>query len=231
MAAAPSLADLRQLLAARFPASVRRAEALVPTGVAALDEALGGGLPGGAFTELVCAPSRGGGLALAGLIAETRKARQRLALLDAADGFSPEDLPSELLEHIVWCRCGRGSGGGGGVGPSATGREAASFWLVADLILRDAHFAAAVLDLRGVPERILLRTPGSTWYRLQRAVEQSAIATLVLSAVPVVPGVRHRLRLETSHRVRDLRAERETLVAALAPRQERSRGALHLSSA
>lgn len=216
MPASPSLADLRQLLAARFPAAVRRAETLVPTGVAALDQALGGGLPGGAFTELVCSHSGGGGLTLAGLITETRKARQRLALLDAANGFAPEDLPAELLEHLVWCRCG--------------GTDLSPLWLVADLILRDSHFAVAVLDLRGVPERALLRTPGSTWYRLQRAVEQSSVATLILSPTPVVPSVRHRFRLSTPHHAPDLRADRERLVTALSPEHERARGAFHLSA-
>lgn len=216
MPASPSLADLRQLLAARFPTATRRGESLVPTGIEALDHALGGGLPGGAFTELVCAPSGGGGLALAGLITETRKARQRLALIDAANGFSPEDQPPELLEHIVWCRCG--------------GADLSPLWLVADLILRDAHFSAAVLDLRGVPERALLRTPGSTWYRLQRAVEQSSIATLVLSPTPVVPGVRHRFRLASPHHAPDLRAGREDLAVALSPQHERARGSIHLSA-
>lgn len=216
MPASPSLADLRQLLAARFPASVRRAETFVPTGVAALDQALGGGLPGAAFTELVCAPCGGSGLVLAGLISETRKARQRLALLDASNGFSPEDQPPELLEHIVWCQCG--------------GSDLSPLWLVADLILRDSHFAAAVLDLRGVPERALLRTPGSTWYRLQRAVEQSAIATLILSPTPVVPSVRHRFRLAVPHHAPDLRLDQRRLSTALAPEHERARGAFHLSA-
>lgn len=188
----------------------------MPTGVPALDDALGGGLPGGAFTELVCAPSGGGGLALAGLITETRKARQRLALLDAANGFSPEDQAPELLEHIVWCRCGV--------------EDSSALWLVADLVLRDTHFAAAVLDLRGVAERALIRTPGSTWYRLQRAAEQSSVATLILSPAPVVPSVRHRFRLASQHHTSALRANRELLLTALSPEHERSRGAFHLSA-
>jgi len=216
MPASPSLADLRQLLAARFPTAARKAESLVPTGVASLDHALEGGLPGGALTELVCGPSTGSGLVLTRLIASTRKARQRIVLLDAADGFSPEDEAPEILEHIVWCRCG--------------GVDLSALWLVADLTLRDSHFAAAVIDLRGVPERALLRTPGSTWYRLQRAVEQSSVATLVLSPTPVVPSVRHRFRLAAPHHAPDLRMEREHLLHSLAPEHERARGAFHLSA-
>ncbi len=216
MPASPSLAELRQLLAARFPTQSRRVESVVPVGVPALDEALSGGLPTGAFTELVSTPTAGGGVVLDALIRTTRKARQRLAILDAADCFSPEEQAPELLEHLVWTRC--------------NGQDLSSFWAVADLLLRDSHFTAAVLDLRGVPERPLLRTPGTTWYRLLRALEQSSVSALVLSSTAVVPCARHRFSLRSTLSVGSFHSLRVDLAASLSPQHERVRGALHHSA-
>ena len=106
MSAAPTtLAALRSLLAVRFPEKIRRTGALVPTGVGAVDEALGGGLPAGRITELVSeTPGTGGQTVLAQLLRTTRLARQRLALIDGADGFAPAAVPADALRHLVWVR-------------------------------------------------------------------------------------------------------------------------------
>ena len=62
------LIELRQFLAERLPqarlgiAPARTASETVPTGLESVDRALGGGLPRGAFTELV-APGEGSGSA------------------------------------------------------------------------------------------------------------------------------------------------------------------------
>jgi hypothetical protein len=179
------LAELRRLLAARFPASARADSASVPTGEGVLDDALGGGLPAGAFTELVCTrPSSGGGLIVGSLLAATRAARQRVGLIDASDGFAPDEFSPEMLDHILWVRGKAGN--------------LASLWQATDLLVRDEHFSAVVIDLRGVGERDILRTPASTWYRLQRAVERSTVAVLVLSPVVAVPCAAHRIILEAS---------------------------------
>jgi hypothetical protein len=210
MPATPSLAELRQLLAARFPSASPRESPALPTGIPALDNPDAGGLSAGAFTELVCEGS-GGGLVLAALLAATRRARQRLALLDAADTFAPDDFPADLLEHLVWAR--------------GAGADLKPFWAAADLLLRDSHFAVVVLDLRGVPERELLRTPGPLWYRLQRALEQSGVAALVLSPLPASPCARRRFRLTGGLHAPALHTARATLCAELAAHPELRRGA------
>jgi hypothetical protein len=217
MPAVPTLAELRQLMAARFPSSVRREGSFVATGVAALDEALGGGLPTSAITEIVCASaSSGGGLALASLLTATRAERRRMALLDGADSFAPDELPPEILEHLVWVRVARSS--------------LKTFWAAADLLVRDAHFSVVVLDLRGVPELEALRTPGTTWYRLQRAIEQSATAALVLSPTALAPCATHRFVMEDSLTLGAMEAERTELSAQLAPRHDRQRAVRTLSA-
>ncbi len=209
----PSLSELRQLLAARFPPSPRRDDSVAPTGVAGLDEPLSGGLPAGAFTELICAGSAGGGLVLHSVLHTTRIARQRVGLIDAADSFCPDEIPAGLLDHLVWARGG---------GSSASG-DLKNIWSVADLLLRDPHFALVVLDLRGVSERELLRTPSATWYRLQHALEASRVAALVFSSTALVPCARHRFRLDDTLRAPAWTNERTALSAALQPVHERQR--------
>src|SRR6516164_3358947 len=102
-----TVAELRSLVAARSATRARVSNGVVPTGIPALDEALGGGLPAGQLTELVSAtPSSGGQCVLDRLLLATRATRQRVALIDGADGFVPGSLPSDTLRHLVWVRAG-----------------------------------------------------------------------------------------------------------------------------
>src|SRR5690606_10825798 len=107
LSASPQLAALRHLLAERFPATAPADHSLLPTGLAAIDEPTGGGLPAGALTELVCAaPSCGSQLLFGQLLAVTRTRRQRVALIDPADAFDPASFPAADLPHLVWARGG-----------------------------------------------------------------------------------------------------------------------------
>src|SRR6185312_2794153 len=147
----PTLQALRQLLAERFPEPPRPPGGVLATGLAGIDRALGGGLRGGHLTELVSErPSSGGQSLLAGLLASTRAARTRLALVDGADGFDPAALPPDCLRHLVWVRC----------------ENAEQAFSAGDILVRDGNYAAVVLDLRGLDERGLRRTPAGVWYRL-----------------------------------------------------------------
>ena len=85
-----TVSALRLLLAARFPERARRPCGGVSAAVRSIDDALGGGLPAGRLTELVSAvPSGGGQTVVAKLLEATQAARQRMALIDGADGFAP----------------------------------------------------------------------------------------------------------------------------------------------
>jgi hypothetical protein len=206
---APSqtVSALRSLLAARFPERNRRPCGGVSAGVPALDEALGGGLPAGRLTELVSAvPSGGGQTVVARLVAGTQAARQRMALIDGADGFAPEAVPDDLLRHLVWVRC----------------RGPVPALAVADILARDGNYAVVVLDLRGCAERSLRRTPASVWYRLQRAAEGGSVALLVQTTFPLVPAVPWRLILDVPFSLADAEEPREAVAGRLAVRTERS---------
>jgi hypothetical protein len=195
-----TLAALRSLLAARFPEKSRQPGGGVPTGVRAIDDALGGGLPGGRLTEVVSAkPSSGGQTLLTQLLVNSRAARRRVALVDAADGFAPETVPPDALRHLVWVRC----------------QNVAQALAAADVLVRDGNFSVVILDARGCDERELRRTPASGWYRLQRATEISTVAVLVQTTCPVVPAVPARLVLHTPQILGCQRLARDTLATQL----------------
>jgi hypothetical protein len=162
-----SLAALRLLLAERFSQAAPRPAAILPTGVAAIDEAGDGGLPVGGITEVVAlAPSSGGQLLIARLLAATRARRMRAALVDALDAFDPSSHEPSLLQHLVWVRC----------------RTLDEAMHAADLLVRDANLGLVMVDLRGVAVRALHGVPATTWYRLQRALERTAMAMVVFTA-------------------------------------------------
>ncbi len=201
---------MRSLLADRFPEKVRRTSGFVPTGVRALDEALGGGLPAGRITELVsAAPGTGGQTVLAQLLGMTRSARQRIALIDGADGFVPSEVPADALRHLVWVR----------------GRNTADAFAAADILVRDGNYGVVVLDLRGLAERALLKTSATTWHRLRCATEAGSVAVLVQSATPLVPAVPWRLVLRTTVPIGMQRMNRMELAHALPVEIERGHAA------
>jgi hypothetical protein len=208
MAAAPEkLAALRHLLAERFPAANRIAGRTLPTGIAAIDE-IAGGLPLGAVTELVCAaPSAGGQLFLGQLLATTRAARVRVALVDGLDAFDPCSYPADLLAHLLWVR----------------GRSVPESLQAADLLARDANLGLVVLDLQNAPATELRRIASRQWYRLQRAVEPSDLVLVIQTSQPTVPSAQLRLVLDRPHASAVFEQERPALIANLAPTLQRQR--------
>ena len=117
------------------------------------------------------------------LLVTTRNARQRVALVDAADGFAPECVPGDALRHLVWVRP----------------RSLAETMAAADVLVRDGNYAVVIMDLRGLAERELLTLPKAQWHRLQRAAESRPAAVLVQTTRGLVPAVPWRLLLRTTH--------------------------------
>ncbi|MEO6874452.1 MAG: hypothetical protein ABI222_06480 [Opitutaceae bacterium] len=181
-ASAVNLSALRQLLSERFPVANRPAHGVWPTGVPAVDEAAGG-LPRQSLTELVCtAPSSGGQLFIAQLLAVTRRQLARVALIDATDNFDPQSIPDGDLQHLVWVR-------------SRSLNEALAS---ADLLARESSLDLVILDLTYGAWSALRRVPAATWYRLQRAVEQTNLVFLALTPLRIVVSAQLRLQLTES---------------------------------
>ena len=129
------------------------------------------------MAEVVCAA--GGGLLLTTLVRATLRRRGLLALIDGGNAFDLAGVPKAALSRLLWVR-------------SPTAAKAVQ---AADLILRDGNLNLVVLDLRSIPTDETRKIPATSWYRLQRVVEPTTTAFVVLTRQPLVSGARPRLVL------------------------------------
>ena len=192
MPASSKIVDLRNLLAERFPQAPALSEQLrVRTGLAALDEATGGGLPKGAITELASPQvSAGSALLIYRLLRTAHAERYFVALIDGRDSFDPFSAGESLLRNLLWVRC----------------TKTLDAVKAADLLLRDGNFPLLILDLvLNAPEE-LRKIPQTSWYRLQRLVEPAPTAFLVLTRRSMISSAQLKLVLENRCGLRDLQA-------------------------
>lgn len=113
MASALALrAQIEAALANRIPSAltpvVQTVRPVMGTGLGAVDELLGGGLPVGAVTEVVGAECSGRtGLALK-FVAQVTRAEKVCAWVDVSDSLSPESAAAcgVDLARMLWVRCG-----------------------------------------------------------------------------------------------------------------------------
>ncbi len=99
-------------LADRIPSALtpapRIARPVSPTGICSVDEALDGGLPGGAITEIVGSECSGRtGLALS-FIAQISTAEKVCAWIDVSNTLHPESTAATGVDllRLLWVRCG-----------------------------------------------------------------------------------------------------------------------------
>lgn len=208
-APAGSIVDLRNLLAERFPRSSVPAAAHWCTGVATIDESIGGGLPKGAITELSSPNASAGSASLIyALLQRAHNDRCYLALVDGRDSFDPQPVGPARLRNLLWVRC----------------TNAIEAVKAADLLLRDANFPLVVLDLVLNPPEDLRKIPQTTWYRLQRLVEAAPTAFLVLTRSSLLSSARLKLSLENAWTLADL--ERDGLASRLKIQVNRVQGGM-----
>lgn len=201
------LAALRQLLAERYPEAAKASHRCLETGVHSLD-AVAGGIPLGAVTEVVgMTVSSGSTLLLGQLLMATRIARWRVALVDAANQFDPASYAHDSLSHLVWVRC----------------ENMQTALPVTDILVRDANLTLVILDMRLNLRREWSRTPPTFWYRLQRAVEVGDLALVVLTGEPSVPSAQLRFSLTRGYNLAALQNERQQLLAQCDPDLQRQR--------
>ncbi|HEY6207004.1 MAG TPA: hypothetical protein VIW21_12645 [Chthoniobacterales bacterium] len=205
MAGANSIVDLRKLLADRFPQRAAPPTTVLPSGVAALDRIAGGGLPKSAITEIISPhASAGSALLIHALLTTARDADQFIALIDGCDSFDPQSAATNCLAHLLWVRC----------------RKTFEAIKAADLLLRDGNFPVVIVDLvLNAPDE-LRKIPQTSWYRLQRLVEATPTACLVISRQSMVSSAQLKLVLENQWTLADL--ENENAIARLVFRIQRS---------
>ncbi len=188
MQAPTSIIELKQLLAERFPKArmglSRQASdlSLVSTGVDALDELLGGGLPPGEFTELVgIGDGSGSAQVIHAFLRRVAASGQFLALIDGADSFDVDAEAPEALAHLFWIRC----------------KSAGEALKAADLVLRDRNFSLVIIDLKLNTAAELRKIPSTTWYRFARLIENRQTTVLVVTPFQLVAGAACRASVES----------------------------------
>lgn len=209
MAARGKIGDLRKLLAERFPhtpgsATTRR----LITGLFFLDQGIGGGLLKGAITELISPRISAGSASLIhALLQSGQRNHYFVALIDGRDSFDPsasDGLGNACLHHLLWVRC----------------TKALDAIKAADLLLRDGNFPLVIVDLVLNPPADLSKIPQTSWYRLQRLVESTPTACLVMTRQGMVSSAQLKIVLENSWTLETF--EDESALSRLQIRVQRS---------
>ena len=207
MAASSKIIDLRNLLAERFPQPFTPQPPRLVTGLPAIDEAIGGGLPKSSITELSSPQvSAGTALLVYNLLEGARRDGYFLALVDGRDSFDPQPLGDQRLRNLLWVRC----------------TKALDAVKAADLLLRDGNFPLVVLDLVLNASAELRKIPQTSWYRLQRLVETAPTAFLVLTRASIISSAQLKLSLDNAWTLADL--EQDHLTARLKILVKRAQG-------
>ena len=162
----------------------------VPTGIASLD-ALTGGLPRGAITEIFGPPSSGRTSAMVSILAEATARDEVCALVDGNDAFDPQSgMAAGLdLKRMLWIRC----------------RKLDQVLKSTDLLLQGGGFGRVVMDLTDIPLPHLRSVSLASWFRFQRAIEKTPTVLVVMSPESMVKSAAAlALRLEMSEQIGQL---------------------------
>jgi hypothetical protein len=213
---AANVIQLRQLLAERFPGVRTRLDDAPapmpdawPTGVAALDERLRGGLSRSVLTEVVAAqPGSGSATLLHALVRNAIAENKLVALVDGRDMFDVTAAAGGL-SRLLWVRC----------------RAAAEAVKAADLLLRDGNVPLVLLDLAANTSAELRRIQPTTWYRFQRIIEQTAAMCVVFTPRAMVSAAQARLTLSSRFELDALERDAEDLLVELKVEPSETRGA------
>ncbi len=163
-------------------AGVRADLAYASTGHAGLDARLGGGIPRGQVSELIGPRSSRRTTTMLQTMAAATRRGELVALVDALDMLDVESLAAfdADLDRLLWIR-------GGVVTSPGLCRELNQRALVQavralTLVLDAGNFGLVIFDVGDAPADAIRRLPFTTWLRLQRMVEGSATACLLVGA-------------------------------------------------
>ena len=194
----PGLAELRKLLAEKFPAAERRSAAgFLSTGIASLDS-VEGGLRCGAVTELTSSPANGA-LFIGRMLERTCETKSFAALVDAGGTFDPESYAGAALARLLWVRCA----------------DEALAVKAADLLLHDGNIPLLLMDFQSLPAPQVRKVPANTWHRFQLLVEQTPLVFVILTKQRAVESARVRITLSNRWTLQAQRRSRGELSALL----------------
>ena len=171
---------------------------VAPTALAGLDAGLYGGLPRGQLSDMAGPRSSGRTTLLLQMLAAATRRGEIAALVDTFDRL---DLASVVaagvdLDRLLWIRGHaisrlQGSGLGPQSGPWALGPEALVDRTIEralkalNLVLQAGGFGVVALDLADASPAALRRIPFTTWLRVQRTIEGSDTACVLVAPQPL----------------------------------------------
>jgi RecA/RadA recombinase len=174
---APARAALESLLRARkldvtLTTSLARQaphEDRASTGLAAVDEASGGGLRRGHLSEIIGTRSTGRTTLMCTIVGAAIARGEIAALIDTHDRFDPASAAAAGIDlsRLLWIR-DRG--------------DAARAVKAMHLVLQAGDFGVVVLDLADVRGPALRQFPATTWMRLSRVIEGSQTVALLMGS-------------------------------------------------
>jgi RecA/RadA recombinase len=175
----PSLALAAHLIPAR-QLEAREKRRRLATGIAALDELLGGGWTRGALNELCGGRSSGRTAVLLASLAAALHEGESAALIDVDGALDPRAAArmGVPLARLLWVRAGEGAQRAAGLE-----RIAGKALTAAGMVLGAGGFALVAVDMGGRTPRV----PGAAWLRLKRSAAGQQAALLV-AAPHRLPG-------------------------------------------
>ena len=172
-------------------------EVRLVTGLGGLNEMLGGGLVRGQLTEIIGrGVSRGGGVVMAGLLAQVRREGRYAMLLDVGSGFSPESFPERDLESLLWVGCD-------------SAKQAVE---ALDIATRDENFHLFLLDGRDCEQSDWRSVRAQQWYRVLNQLRQREAVAVLFARSEVTAATKHRLEMISPLTLECLHQERGAIL-------------------
>jgi hypothetical protein len=152
------------------PWAEREPAEFLATGLSEFD-ALFGGFPRGAITEIIGTPSSGKTSFLLSSLAAATQHGETCALVDTTDclDLTSASAAGIKLGKLLWVRC--------------SGNVEHSFKAV-DFLLHGGGFGLVALDLGDVPTSYTNRIVSSWWYRFRHTLENTSTALIVIDQTP-----------------------------------------------
>ena len=143
----------------------------MPTDISSFDAVLGG-IPRGAVTDIFGPASSGRTSLLLAIMAQATAREEFCAVVDASDAFDPTSAAAAgvALERLLWIR---------------TGGSAEHALKATDLLLQAGGFGIVAMDLGDIAPETARRISLASWYRLRRAVENTPTALVVIERTPL----------------------------------------------
>jgi hypothetical protein len=131
-------------------------------------DALTGGLPRGAITEIFGPASSGRTSMMFSLLAYATRQEEVCAVVDINNVFAPAAAAAAGIDfdRLLWVRCGG---------------SLENAFKATDLLLHAGGFGLVILDMGEVAAKDARRIISSWWYRFRRTVENKPTSILVLS--------------------------------------------------